>query len=327
MDQKSALYVSAANKSGIEEVRYAIMNEFSYSEATVYIRVIQEQVANRPPVVMLPLEVSVLEDSTFSFPIGKVVYDDITSVRDLDVELFTSTPDVIATYTPVNGMVWLQGSPDFWGVAKLRLRVTDEEGLSRADSMIVTVVPVNDQPFAEFTMSEPVENSAGVLVAFTDKSHDMADPEGAIVAWNWDFGDGTTSDEQHPEHVFTESGLYTIQLNVTDNAGATAEFLQEMTIIVTSAETDRVFTFALKSNYPNPFNPSTTFRFELATSAYTELIIYNALGQKVAVLVGKVLSAGEYTVPFNAAKLSSGLYLYELKSGKNSAMGRMSLIK
>ncbi len=48
---------------------------------------------------------------------------------------------------------------------------------------------------------------------FTDKSTD----DGRIVAWHWEFGDGTESSEQNPEHRYAEKGEFTIALTVTDN--------------------------------------------------------------------------------------------------------------
>jgi uncharacterized membrane protein len=51
------------------------------------------------------------------------------------------------------------------------------------------------------------------LVAFTDRS------VGAVTAWKWDFGDGATSSEQHPEHVYAKPGNYVVILDVAGPAG------------------------------------------------------------------------------------------------------------
>jgi LPXTG-motif cell wall-anchored protein len=47
-----------------------------------------------------------------------------------------------------------------------------------------------------------------------------SDPDGKIVEWHWDFGDGTTSSEQNPVHIYTEPGVYTVRLKVYDDSGA-----------------------------------------------------------------------------------------------------------
>ncbi len=98
----------------------------------------------------------------------------------------------------------------------------------------------------------------------------------------------------------------------------------------TSSELDesRVKKFALEQNYPNPFNPTTNISFSLADASPVKLTIYNLLGQEVARLIsGKVMNAGTHTVAFNAASLSSGVYLYRLEAGSFVSNKRMTLIK
>ncbi|GAB1349440.1 hypothetical protein MASR1M107_16540 [Ignavibacteriales bacterium] len=72
--------------------------------------------------------------------------------------------------------------------------------------------------------------------------------------------------------------------------------------------------FNLAQNYPNPFNPSTVINFSLPVASSVSLSVYNTLGEKVAELVNGMMPAGNHAVVFNAAKLNSGLYIYEIKS-------------
>lgn len=86
--------------------------------------------------------------------------------------------------------------------------------------------------------------------------------------------------------------------------------------------------FELEQNYPNPFNPTTLIRFSLRTSHLARLAIYDILGREVAVLVDGWMSAGEHQVRFDAAGLSSGVYIYALTtSDSQRIMRRMTLVR
>jgi len=70
--------------------------------------------------------------------------------------------------------------------------------------------------------------------------------------------------------------------------------------------------FLLEQNYPNPFNPVTTINYSLPVDSKVKLVVYNSLGQEVALLVDNVKTAGMHNAIFNAAHLSSGVYFYSL---------------
>ena len=61
----------------------------------------------------------------------------------------------------------------------------------------------------------PEQPKANQVLQFFDRSSASG---GAISSWRWDFGDGTTSNEQNPTHVYQDIGLYTVRLTVTDAA-------------------------------------------------------------------------------------------------------------
>jgi len=85
--------------------------------------------------------------------------------------------------------------------------------------------------------------------------------------------------------------------------------------------------FSLAQNYPNPFNPVTTLNYSIATRSKVELKIYTILGKQVMNLVNQTQEAGNYKVEFDASKLASGIYFYELTAGQFSAKKKMVLLK
>jgi hypothetical protein len=85
--------------------------------------------------------------------------------------------------------------------------------------------------------------------------------------------------------------------------------------------------YKLKQNYPNPFNPTTRISFDIPRSGLTTLKVYDVLGNEVADLVNESLSAGSYSVSFDGSGLSSGMYIYILRSGEKVFSRKMILIK
>ena len=94
----------------------------------------------------------------------------------------------------------------------------------------------------------------------------------------------------------------------------------------------RPYSFSLRRNYPNPFNPSTVIEFELAQAAVVSLKVYNVLGQQVATLASGRYGAGRHSsqwdgIDQNGEAVAGGLYFYRLTSGANTAVGKMVLLK
>ena len=99
--------------------------------------------------------------------------------------------------------------------------------------------------------------------------------------------------------------------------------------------------FKLFQNYPNPFNPSTKIKFTIPTSPlnpspyqgegqrerFITLIVYDVLGNEIAILVNEEKPTGSYEVEFNASSLPSGVYFYQLRSGDFTQSKKMILLK
>jgi hypothetical protein len=85
--------------------------------------------------------------------------------------------------------------------------------------------------------------------------------------------------------------------------------------------------FKLEQNYPNPFNPSTSIRYSIPFSSQVTLKIYNILGQEVETLFNGQHAAGTFHVEFNASRLATGVYFYELRAGDYRDIKKMLLLK
>jgi parallel beta-helix repeat protein len=83
----------------------------------------------------------------------------------------------------------------------------------------------------------------------------------------------------------------------------------------------------LYQNYPNPFNPSTQIRFALPSSKHVQLSVYNVSGQMVVELINGQMPAGVHHINFDAQGLSSGTYIYQLKSSDGVLSKKLLLIK
>ena len=154
---------------------------------------------------------------------GQAPVADFTFAVDLLTVDFTDTSSDDGTIVSWlwdfgDGLVSTEQHPvhvfPFGGTYMTALTVTDDGG---ASDTRIQMVRTNAPPTASFTYS-----TDSLQADFTDGSSD----EGAIVQWLWDFGDGSTATVQNPSHTYPVRGMYSVQLTVTDDLGATATAVQ-----------------------------------------------------------------------------------------------------
>ena len=90
--------------------------------------------------------------------------------------------------------------------------------------------------------------------------------------------------------------------------------------------------FKLHENYPNPFNPSTNIKFDIPENGLVSLIVYDLMGHKVTELVNTNMNSGFHNVSWNGTDnfgntVSTGVYIYQLKTGNYSNTQKMLFIK
>jgi hypothetical protein len=85
--------------------------------------------------------------------------------------------------------------------------------------------------------------------------------------------------------------------------------------------------FSVAQNVPNPFNPTTTISFTLATAGNVSVDVFNVAGQKVDTVANEFMSVGSHSVNWDASRFSAGVYFYTVKSGEFSKTMKMTLLK
>ncbi len=172
------------------------------------------------------------------------------------------------------------------GTYTVTLLVTDHKGMT--DQAVHEVEIVNLPPVSRFSLS-PDDPLPGGNVTFQDLSHD---PDGEIVSWHWDFGDGASSDGPAPVHAFLNEGIYLIALTVLDDEGGSdtcsilvpvgndlpvADFAWNPLAVTTSTEV----TFTSRSTDPDGQVVSWSWDFGDGTTANGPVAVhrYSSLGR------------------------------------------------
>lgn len=156
------------------------------------------------------------------------------------------------------------------------------------------------------------------------------------VSDNRTFGtialDTTTADTTLQVKPLIANTLYYWRVSGTNSFGAsdyttiiafvTGDFISDV-----KRESVLPTQWGLSQNFPNPFNPSTSIRFQLPEASIVSLKVFDALGREVAVLVDGLKASGRYIVNWNSAGVPSGVYFYRLQAGKFVETKKMILAK
>ncbi|MDP8313809.1 MAG: PKD domain-containing protein [Candidatus Celaenobacter antarcticus] len=208
------------------------------------------------------------------------------------------------------------------GCYYVTLIIRDSNGLE--NSLISEdCIRVYKGPEAKFS-ALPISGEPPLEVEFTDES---IKGSGDINYWEWDFGDGKTSNAQNPIHNYEESGIYTVSLTVTDTNTESDTIIKENYIIV-----------AENCFYPNPYNPESgivgTFRYTPKSSGNYAITIYDVSNQIVIELnCGSQKTNEIFEFNWNGKNASgkdvaNGTYFYIIKSNTgDSYMNKLSILK
>lgn len=138
-------------------------------------------------------------------------------------------------------------------------------------------------------------------------------------------GSGTTTEVRNYSYLHNnvKTGEHYYKLVQIDFDGTRHE-INPVTVEVSNPLPDE---YMLSQNYPNPFNPTTTIKFSLPSAGNITLSVFNAIGEEVQNLENGYKQAGSYEVNFDASKLTSGFYFYQLNAGNFKQTKKMILLK
>ncbi|MFK7926503.1 MAG: PKD domain-containing protein [Bacteroidia bacterium] len=182
------------------------------------------------------------------------------------------------------------------------LTVTDSNGFETTDS-VYTIVSAQS-PTAAFSVTQ-----GGLDITLANLSQDG-------LSYQWDFGDGASSQDSLPNHVYAASGLYTLRLIVTNACGSDT-ISQTLSVIATALEEE--FRRSVKL-MPNPFETATELHFSNPNQKKYDLYIYDLSGK----LVRSYYDNRETRFVIKRAELSAGMYLYQL-IGESSCTGKFMI--
>ncbi len=282
------------------------------------------------PFILNPIPEQVVDEDFTTY----IVADLDTVFDDMDSEILNYSVETDGnTFAKISGtLLNLSSVSDFYGTSEVILTATDEQPYSVNDTFLVNIKGINDSP-AKFGLILPPDNDT--LSNIDDQVdfswHSSEDVDGDKLTYIWWISGGSLNMNSNPlqDTVFTFNSqgnfeyktIYEWSAFVTDgfDTVASLDTFQLITPEVIDIEDQISFIpekYALYQNHPNPFNTTTTIRYDLSEPTDVELSIFNLLGQKIVSLISMRQSAGIYSIEFDAANLSSGVYFYKLETDR-----------
>jgi murein tripeptide amidase MpaA len=191
--------------------------------------------------------------------------------------------------------------------------------------LVYTTVPVELINFTAFSEENQVRLSWTTVTETNNKGFEI---ERRLTEGEWStigFVEGHGTITEPKEYTFNdkqpvrEKSYYRLKQIDYDGTTKTYEAVE--------VKYGKELRYELGQNYPNPFNPKTTIRWKTPADGWHSIKVYDVLGNEVAVVVNEYKPAGSYEVEFNKSTLSSGLYIYTLKTGNNILSKKMLILK
>lgn len=224
-------------------------------------------------------------------------------------DAFLKCPDDVVSLgnTAVNGVTYAwspsgSGSEISTSTAGTYVITATSSCGSFSDTAVVTNKPL---PTASFTSV-----SVGLAGIFTNTSTNG-------TSYLWDFGDGATSTEENPSHVYQSAGTYSVSLTVTNDCGS-ATFGPSPVNVINAGIEENVNASVLL--FPNPTNGQFTITMNNFSSSETTIQVIDVAGKTVLV---KNIAAGINQVSLDATSFAAGIYSVKVSNGEFTKVIRL----
>lgn len=186
------------------------------------------------------------------------------------------------------------------GPRNVKLTVTNSLGCTNTLMQEVQVNPNR----VEWTLpAEPICTFTGLN--FADNSPSGTD-------WTWEFGDGGSSTQQNPNHIYSQPGVFQVKLTVTNTFGCTSTAMENFSIGI-CVGTEDPLAASQRMIYPNPSNGLIYVKLEWGGYQYGQLQVINETGK--VLLTENLRKEGGEDYQLDVSPLTNGLYLVRIQVG------------
>ncbi len=186
--------------------------------------------------------------------------------------------------------------------------------------------------------------TGAIYVVFYDRRNTIGDGTDVYVAKSTDGGESFINFQVSQSSFMPDANIFFGDyINIAARAGKVYPIWMRMdgydlsvwvaliddstSTDIEAADTKLVKDLLLRQNRPNPFNPLTTISYSLPNSDFVTLRIYDMLGREIQILTDEFQKKGQYSLNFDAGKLASGVYFYQLQTSDFREIKKMLLLR